>query len=344
METAAFLPHEPSKRASRRATAPLLVGASLFVAAALSARRGASRQTPASAPRRDPSTAGAARGAAALAASTDDGAIESWLNETDSDDVKCDGITYALCDIAACTLTGDGYTAACGCIPMTSTSSNEAKLSLGWSSAILTFSDTYLDALEAHANDDADDGVDGTVCDLLDAGGIWSGVDAAYTSLFGTNELVDVSDLSTETCSASYGAGCQGAPCWDVACVCRRARARARRTTPREDACPRIALAPPLSPRRRYDDHFSVTCLCPILGPDTFDFPKIQSSGASICDEMSSGSCAGVCKDATTYSYSRVLATISSIEDDYDDLLDKADSSECPITCDYCSYSYLYDD
>ena len=103
-------------------------------------------------------------------------------------------------------------------------------------------------------------------------------------------------------------------------------------------------LPPPLPPRRRYDDHFSVTCLCPILGPDTFDFPKIQSSGASICDEMSSGSCAGVCKDATTYSYSRVLATISSIEDDYDDLLDKADSSECPITCDYCSYSYLYDD
>ena len=87
-----------------------------------------------------------------------------------------------------------------------------------------------------------------------------------------------------------------------------------------------------------------MTCLCPILGPDTFDFPKIQSSGASICDEMSSGSCAGVCKDATTYSYSRVLATISSIEDDYDDLLDKADSSECPITCDYSSYSYLYDD
>ena len=73
------------------------------------------------------------------------------------------------------------------------------------------------------------------------------------------------------------------------------------------------APPPPFRRRRRYDDHFSVTCLCPILGPDTFDFPKIQSSGASICDEMSSGSCAGVCKDATTYSYSRVLATISSM-------------------------------
>ena len=245
-----------------------------------------------------------------LAARATDDQIERWLNAS-SGSVACASISYALCDISVCTLTGDGYTAACGCLPMEASSSAEATLALGWASAILTFSDTYLDVLEAHAEgDDDDDALDAATCDALDGGGIWSSVDADRTSLFGSNELVSVPSLETETCSRSYGAGCQGAPCWDVA----------------------------------YDDHFSVTCLCPILGPDTFDFPKIQSSGASICDEMSSGSCAGVCKDATTYSYSRVLATISSIEDDYDDLLDKADSSECPITCDYCSYSYLYDD
>ena len=306
METAAFLPHEPSKRASRRATAPLLVGASLFVAAALSARRGASRQTPASAPRRDPSTAGAARGAAALAASTDDGAIESWLNETDSDDVKCDGITYALCDIAACTLTGDGYTAACGCLPMEASSSAEATLALGWASAILTFSDTYLDVLEAHAEgDDDDDALDAATCDALDGGGIWSSVDADRTSLFGSNELVSVPSLETETCSRSYGAGCQGAPCWDVA----------------------------------YDDHFSVTCLCPFVGPGSYEFEQIHPG--SMCDEMEA--CAGVARDATTYDYDRVLATISSVDEDHRSLLDTANSTECPITCDYCSYSYSYD-
>ena len=49
-------------------------------------------------------------------------------------------------------------------------------------------------------------------------------------------------------------------------------------------------------------------------------------------------------RDATTYDYGRVLATISSVDEDHHSLLDAANSTECPITCDYCSYSYLYED
>ena len=53
--------------------------------------------------------------------------------------------------------------------------------------------------------------------------------------------------------------------------------------------------------------------------------------------------CAGGARDATTYDYDRVLATISSVDEDHRSLLDTANSTECPINCDYCSYSYSYD-
>ena len=49
-------------------------------------------------------------------------------------------------------------------------------------------------------------------------------------------------------------------------------------------------------------------------------------------------------KSTETKDYATVLAAIDSIESDYSSLLDVADSTECPITCDYCSYSYLYED
>ena len=285
----------PSAAAPRRRAAPLLLGAAL-AAAALS-RRAASLP---------PSRRATQRLAQQrLAARATDDQIERWLNAS-SGSVACASISYALCDISACTLTGDGYTAACGCLPMEASSSAEATLALGWASAILTFSDTYLDVLEAHAEgDDDDDALDAATCDALDGGGIWSSVDADRTSLFGSNELVSVPSLETETCSRSYGAGCQGAPCWDVA----------------------------------YDDHFSVTCLCPFVGPGSYEFEQIHPG--SMCDEMEA--CAGVARDATTYDYDRVLATISSVDEDHRSLLDTANSTECPITCDYCSYSYSYD-
>ena len=275
----------PIPATRKRRAAPLFLGTALFVALS---RRAA---PPRPAHQR-------------LAARATDDQIERWLNAS-SGSVTCASTSYALCDISVCTLTGDGYTAACGCLPMEASSSAEATLALGWASAILTFSDTYLEVLEAHAEgDEDDDALDAATCDELDGGGIWSSVDADRTSLFGSNEIVSVPSLETETCADSYGAGCQGAPCWDVA----------------------------------YDEHFSVTCLCPVVGPGAYEFEKIHPG--SMCSEMEA--CAGVARDATTYDYGRVLATISSVDEDHHSLLNAANSTECPITCDYCSYSYSY--
>ena len=78
-------------------------------------------------------------------------------------------------------------------------------------------------------------------------------------------------------------------------------------------------------------------------GPDTYDFPEIHSG--DMCYEMSSTSgCAGSCKDATTSDYARVAATIASIEDASATLLNAANSTACPMNCDYCSYSYAYEE
>ena len=68
--------------------------------------------------------------------------------------VVCPTASYALCDVAMCTLNSDGLTASCGCQKMDASEQNPANVGVG-GSAILAFSSVYrnlLKVIEKHTH------------------------------------------------------------------------------------------------------------------------------------------------------------------------------------------------
>ena len=161
-------------------------------------------------------------------------------------------ITYALCDIAACTLTGDGY----GRVRLHPDDVDELErgeaLARGRrrSSRSRTRTSTRSRRTRTTTRTTASTARSATCSTPAGSGRASTGL---HLALFGTNTLVDVSDLSTETCSESYGAGRQarvlGTSRTTTTSRRESSRARARsHTATREVRVPRIALALPLPP------------------------------------------------------------------------------------------------
>ena len=224
--------------------------------------------------------------------------IEKLFNDTNKYSVECSNITFALCDMSTCNVDNQNLIAICGCIKMNS--SVDSLLALGWKSPFLSASTAYLEWLDIYNKTYYDyyfkQQLEDKLCNILPT--LWSsdiGIDdATIISLYGDDSLKNT--LSPIVCDKTYGANCQGAPCFEYI----------------------------------YEDGWNVTCLCQLIDNSSYHFHAISSY--TNCDILheDGAKCAVSTSDYST-NINKINNAVNLIKNSHIELLDDIDSSECPI-------------